>query len=46
MALGGAYGEFKAGNKTDYDVEELDEYLNHQRHKAVSIDLVYSAVND
>jgi len=44
--LGVTFGEFKARNKADYDVEELDVYLTHQWHKVVSTDIMYATVND
>jgi len=46
LTLGGALGQFKAGDKSDYEVEEANFYLSFIWSDAAMLDFVYAQLND
>jgi len=46
LVLGFAAGQFSARDKANYDVEEIDLYLNYNWQENLGLELVYAQVND
>jgi hypothetical protein len=46
LSLGVAMAEYRAINKQDYKVEEINYYLNYNWDDKFAIELMYAAIDD
>jgi len=46
LLLGVAAGQFSAKDKSDYDVQEIDLYVNYNWQENMALELVYAQVDD
>jgi hypothetical protein len=46
LTLGGAFGQFNAKNKSDYDVDEVNFYLTYNWKEQTSFGITYTQLND